>query len=133
VAVTKFKRQGNCHELAVALKLTELGGIVSWPYGDGQSYDLIVDFDGKVSRVQVKGTAKMNKSGGCTVNLHKGCRGSEVYTKDDIDVMIACTPLGTFVIPIKAMKLTALSVWTIGTRKKQPSYEPFREAWHLLR
>ena len=67
------------------------------------------------------------------VNLHKGCRRTEVYTKEDIDVMIACTPLGKYVIPIKDLKLTALSIWPVGTRKRQPSYEPFKEAWHLLK
>jgi len=133
VAVTKYKQQGNCHELAVALKITELGGAVSWPYGDGQAYDLVADFNGKINRVQVKGTHLVAENGTATVSLLKGSRRMKAYNSSEIDVMIACTPLGKYVIPIRNLKLTALTIWPVGTRKRQPAYDPFKEAWHLLR
>lgn len=133
MAVTKYKQQGNCHELAVALKVSELGGTVAWPYGDGQPYDLIADFGGKVSRVQVKGTHSVKKCGTAYVNLQKGSRRNGRYNKDDCDVVIACTPLGNFVIPVSELKWSRLTTWPIGTKKGHPRYEKWREAWHLLR
>lgn len=133
MAVTKYKQQGNCHELAVALKVSELGGSVAWPYGDGQPYDLIADFGGKVSRVQVKGTHSVKKCGSAHVNLKKGSRRNEWYDKNDCDMMIVCTPLGNYVIPVNELKWGVLTTWPIGTKPTPPRYEPWREAWHLLK
>jgi hypothetical protein len=133
VAATKYKQQGNCHELAVALKITELGGAVSWPYGDGQAYDLVADFNGKISRVQVKGTCQIAKNGSTSVNLQKGSRKHSPYNLRDCDLVVAVTPLGNFVIPISALGTYRLVAWPVGVRKKPPYYEPYKEAWHLMR
>ena len=133
MAATKYKQQGNCHELAIALKVTELGGAVSWPYGDGQAYDLITDFKGVINRVQVKGTYTVRDCGSSYVNLAKGSRRNDSYDSSDCDVMIVQTPLGRYVIPIEYLDLKTLFVWPIGTRPTQPHYEPYKEAWHLLK
>jgi len=47
-------RKGDIAELAVAKKFLELGYHVSIPFGDDTPYDLIVDMDGELKRVQVK-------------------------------------------------------------------------------
>lgn len=41
-------------ELAVAYELTKLKGLVSLPVTHNSQYDLIVDFNGNLSRIQVK-------------------------------------------------------------------------------
>lgn len=48
------KQKGDFSELKVATRLTELGYVVSFPFGDRAPYDLIVDIGGKLSKVQVK-------------------------------------------------------------------------------
>ena len=133
VAITKYKQQGNCHELAVALKVAELGGTVLWPYGDGQAYDLVADFNGKISRIQVKGTCQIDKNGSTKVNLQKGSRKHSPYNIRDCDLVVAVTPLGNFVIPVKVLRTYRLVAWPVGVKKKLPVYEPFKEAWHLLK
>jgi len=47
-------RKGDIAELAVAKKFLELGYWVSYPFGDDAPYDLVVDIDGELKRVQVK-------------------------------------------------------------------------------
>src|SRR4051794_5425188 len=47
---------GDTAELAVALDLRRRGYRVAFPYGEDCNYDLIVDRDGVLERVQVKHT-----------------------------------------------------------------------------
>ena len=46
--------KGDIAELAVAKRFLELGYWVSMPFGDDAPYDLLVDIDGEIKRVQVK-------------------------------------------------------------------------------
>ena len=48
------RRQGDLGELSAVVWLTEAGATVSMPLFHSPDYDLIADFDGDVSRVQVK-------------------------------------------------------------------------------
>jgi hypothetical protein len=135
VAVTKNKQQGNKAELAVALRLTELGASVAWPYGDGAAWDLLADFDGKLSRLQVKSSNMVNARGTVRVNLYRGCKLTVRYTSDDADFIVAvAADIGTYIIPVADITKTRLYAWTGGQRRGQlPYYEPYKEAWHLLK
>lgn len=48
------KRIGNLTELQCATRLYELGCAVSIPFGNSEKYDLIVDWNNKLYKVQVK-------------------------------------------------------------------------------
>lgn len=48
------KSIGELSELIVALSLSRAGYFVSKPLGESTRYDLVIDKDGKLSRVQVK-------------------------------------------------------------------------------
>jgi hypothetical protein len=52
-----LKQKGDTAELAVALDLRKRGYLVSFPYGEDSDYDLVVDRDGVLERVQVKYTS----------------------------------------------------------------------------
>lgn len=54
--MTHLKRKGDVAELAVALDLRRRGYGVSLPFGEAGDYDLIVDREGRLERVQVKHT-----------------------------------------------------------------------------
>lgn len=49
-----LKTKGNISELKIITRLIELGFVVSIPYGENSRYDLIVDCEGKLYKVQVK-------------------------------------------------------------------------------
>lgn len=51
-----LKQKGDMAELAVAFDLRRRGYRVAFPYGEDGDYDLIVDRDGRLERVQVKYT-----------------------------------------------------------------------------
>ena len=135
MGVTKHKQQGNKAELAVALRLTEMGASVAWPYGDGAAWDLLADFDGKLTRIQVKSSNMVNQRGTVRVNLYKGYKSAVRYTLKEADFIIAVAAhVGTYIIPVDKITKTRLYTWTGGQRRGQlPHYEAFKEAWHLLK
>ena len=101
MATTANKQQGNRHELLVALRLTELGATVAWPYGDGAPWDLISEWGGKVNRLQVKGTDSLRGSSTYRVNLAQGRRHNKAYTSRMCEFIIGSTPLGIYIIPVE--------------------------------
>ena len=134
MAATTNKQRGNRHELAVALRLTELGATVAWPYGDGAPWDLICEFGGnKINRLQVKGTDKVQACDGYRVNLAHGRIPAKLYTREQCDFIIGVTPIGTYVMPVDKVDRDRLIVWQGGRRNNvMPYYDKFKEAWHLL-
>jgi hypothetical protein len=51
-----LKQKGDVAELAVALDLRTRGYRVCFPFGEDCDYDLVIDRDGRLERVQVKYT-----------------------------------------------------------------------------
>ena len=135
VARTKFQAKGNRHELAVALRLSDEGGSVGWPFGEGAAWDLLSDFNGKVNRIQVKGSDVVKPNGTVEVNLTKGARRASPYSKEDCDYIVAVAgTVGMYVIPVEDVKHGRLFTWTGGRHKGQlPKYDSYKEAWHLLK
>lgn len=52
--MASLKKKGDLAELRVAADLVARGCRLSFPFGEDHDYDLIVDFDGRLHRVQVK-------------------------------------------------------------------------------
>lgn len=46
--------RGTEAELLAAARIIELGGVVLFPMGHAQAYDMVADFSGRLSRVQVR-------------------------------------------------------------------------------
>jgi hypothetical protein len=132
------KQSGECAELRVAAKISELGGTVSFPHGDSAGYDLIAEFESKVSRLQVKSTRVME---GLCYRVY--CRRSKYtaapYSAFDCDLIVCDVPFAFYVIPVdKIGDAKSLRMWEPGTNrfyKKHPHclWEEYREAWYLLK
>lgn len=81
-------QKGDIAELAIAFEAVKLGYSVSFPYGHNNRYDLIVDRNEKLERVQVK---YVNSDGitikiSCrSVNKENGKLVKHKYTKNDIE------------------------------------------------
>ena len=67
---------------------TNIGCIVSIPLNDTQDYDLLIDFDGSIKKVQVKGTSFKTNYGKYQVSLKSsgGTKGKIYKTIKDTDV-----------------------------------------------
>ncbi len=74
--------KGDLAEMRVGAKFLEKGWYVSYPFGDDAPYDLIVDIDGTLNKVQVK-HIKSDK-GALRFRLHSN---SGVSYKETVDLM----------------------------------------------
>lgn len=57
------KQKGNLGEAKCLAKMVELGVPVSLPFGDNERYDLIIDHNGKLERIQVKYSSYQESEG----------------------------------------------------------------------
>lgn len=85
------------------------GYIVSLPLNDTQDYDLIVDKDGKMQKVQCKATDELQKNGTYTLALAScgGTKGTRYKTvvETDVDLIFALRGDGLmYVIPIEGLQ-----------------------------
>lgn len=99
------KEVGNLTELQCLTGLYELGCDVSIPFGNSQKYDLIMDWQGKLYKVQVK-HAKDNNGEFFTFNTrwqsHNRTGYTQVtYTKADIDFFATFYKGEVYLIPIE--------------------------------
>ena len=103
------KEKGNTG-LGIAIAYYSANGYtVSIPLNDTQDYDLIVDKDNKLKRVQVKATSCKTKYGIYQVAL-KSCGGTKGETYKTVvdtnidEVFIVTDSLELFKIPIEVIK-----------------------------
>ena len=106
---TTNKEKGNTG-LGIAIAYyTSNGYIVSIPLNDTQDYDLVVEKDNKLSRVQVKATSCKTKYGIYQVAL-KSCGGTKGKTyktviETNIDELFILTEdLNIYILPIEEIK-----------------------------
>jgi len=98
------KERGNTGLGKAIAYFASKGYVVSIPLNDTQVYDLVVDIDEKLLKVQVKATSQVSKYGVSTVNLTKlgGVAGKRYgfVKNDNIDlVFIFCGNGDMFLIP----------------------------------
>lgn len=103
------KEKGNSG-LGIAIAYYSSNGyIVSIPLNDTQDYDLIVDKDNSIKKVQVKSTSCRTKYGSYQVSL-KSCGGTKGKTyktviETNIDELFILTEnMNMYIIPIKQIK-----------------------------
>ena len=79
---------GNIGEVRVLSEFVKLGIPCYIPYGDGNTIDLIAQFNNKLNRIQVKTITSLNKAGAMEwkVTRQEGYHGNRVqYNVNDID------------------------------------------------
>ena len=100
------KQKGNLTELQCLTAFYEQGCHVSLPYGENSRYDMIVDVNGKLLKVQVK-TASLRKEDENAIEF--SCRSTRVnsqgtisnkYTPDEIDYFATFWKGVCYLIPV---------------------------------
>lgn len=103
------KEKGNTG-LGIAIAYyTSNGYIVSIPLNDTQDYDLIVDINNKIKKVQVKSTSCKTKYGNYQVALRSygGTKGKTYKTLIDTEIdelFIVTDNLNIYILPIQEIK-----------------------------
>ena len=111
-------------ELAVAVKLIRLGYTVSKPLNE-DSYDLVAEKSGFLSRIQVKSASLRPKEGSYLCCLSHGREKVRRYTKEHCDFVVMFAPYrmdfpdlfedGYYVLPVlEASKVSNATVFPPG-------------------
>jgi len=135
------KLKADIAESAVITELLKKGFRVLKPVGDRLPYDLALDLNGKLIRIQVK-SAWFNyktKSYGVDVRRTKTNRRymlRDRYDKDDFDFAILyLDSLRVFyIMPISIFSTygSTISLIEIEKRQRKPTSAEYRERWDLL-
>ena len=135
------KLKADIAESAVVTELLKRGFRVLRPLGDRLPYDLGVDLQGKLIRIQVK-SAWFNAKDNCYVidarrtktNRRRMLR--KRYSENDFDFAIICiADLNVFyVMPISAFSSYVSTITFVESDKRQrkPKSANYRERWDLL-
>jgi hypothetical protein len=135
------KLKADIAESAVTTELLKRGFRVLLPVGDRLAYDLAVDLDGRLLRLQVK-SAWFNHKAKCFVvdvrrtktNRRRMLR--QRYSADDFDfAIIYLAERNTFyVMPVNVFAKYGSTVTLVETDKRQrkPKSADYKERWDLL-
>jgi hypothetical protein len=131
-AIKNCKERGEWAELCFMAKAAGHGLGVSKPYGDSASYDVGVESDGRILRVQVKSTLYRRRGiESYSLNVHGPRR--QLYKKGTVDFFaVYLIPRDTwYILPFAVMGGNFSLHFTPGG--KRGKWERYREAWELLK
>jgi hypothetical protein len=127
----KFKNsklRGEWAELRFMARAAEHGLMVSKPWGDSAAYDLMVEYNGRILRVQVKSTCCLR---GNSYKCHVTSNGVP-YAKHDLDFIAA------YVIPADCWYIVPIAIvgmqlhLLLSPHRENSKYHRYKEAWQLL-
>lgn len=99
-------QKGDLTELYVLTHFMEMGIIVSTPYGQNSRYDMIIDYNNHLYRIQVK-TSHSDNNGETfmfySASSHITARGCHkvTYSKDEIDFFATIWDNQLYLIPVE--------------------------------
>ncbi|NRB52302.1 MAG: endonuclease [Saprospiraceae bacterium] len=135
------KQKGVIAEQAVALAALNRGYGVSTPIGDYLPYDLILDVDGNLFKLQVKSAWWDEKKGNYVVdNRRTRTNRREMrranYTEQNFDYAVLYIPVlhVFYIMPSADFNSFGSEIHLVESTKRQraPRSATFREAWYLL-
>jgi uncharacterized protein YneR len=131
------KRKGEMAELIFVIKAASLGFAVSKPYGDSEAYDLVIEEDGRLLRIQVKSAFTTVRWGySIAVARQRPRRRAVRYSAREIDFIAAyVVPHDAwYIVPVaEIVNRGNIRLYPEGTKKRDGGYfEKYREAWDLL-
>jgi hypothetical protein len=123
------KQRGEWAESVFMARAHEHGLPVSKPWGELSSYDFVIGNTGRFVSVQVKSTlSKLGTGYVCTVR-----GGHQAYAAGSFDFLAAyAIPADAWYI-IPANLIQGKECITLYPNSPRTKYEPYREAWRLLR
>jgi hypothetical protein len=133
------KLKADIAESAVITALLKRGFRVLKPIGDRLPYDLAIDLNGKLLRIQVKSAWYYDGSYAVDTRRTKTNRRQMVrerYDEDDFDFAVLYIEKSDtfYVMPLKVFSTYKSAIALVETKKRQrkPKSSMYRERWDLL-
>jgi len=129
------KLRGELGELDFLRKAMGMGMLVSKPWGDSYRYDFVVDWEGRLSRTQVRSTEYISGVSGYAVHASVWVGTKHVpLTAKDIDVLVAYVSSRDiwYVMPVRAFSPRARLHFYPDGSTKGALFEMYREAWWVM-
>jgi PD-(D/E)XK endonuclease len=132
------KRKGMMAELIFVVKAASMGFAVSKPYGDSEPYDLIVEHNGRVFRIQVKSVFTTSRWGySVSVARNRQHKPIVPYSAQEIDFLAAYVVAhdAWYIVPVAELaNLSHIRLYPEGAKRQDGAlFEKYRDAWDLLR
>jgi len=123
------KQRGEWAEMQFMARAAEEGFSVSKPWGESRGFDVVVERKGEILSVQVKSTINLFDGG---YYCHVGA-GHGGYPPGAFDFLAAYVIVedAWYIIPEKVVR--GMQSISLFPRSDDAKYEPYREAWKLLR
>jgi hypothetical protein len=131
------KRAGTLYETIFIADALTHGLDVSTTVGDYSQYDCIVDSNGNLSRVQIKGTKYRQSKTGFCITVGMGAKTSEKnhYAKNAFDILAALVIAEGerfwYLIP-KSEIGNRLSIKLFPNPDSKGRWEKYRHGWNLI-
>lgn len=137
--INDTKLKADIAEYAVLANLLNRGFKCLTPIGDRLPYDLAIDLNGKLLRIQVKNAWKQKDfyvvDTRRTQTNRRFMKRSR-YEKDDFDFAILYISEGNifYIMPFDAFSSykSGIALVEQSGRQRPPKSHSYREAWHLL-
>lgn len=135
------KLKSDIAESAVITELLKRGFRVLKPIGDRLPYDLALDLNGKLLRIQVKSAWFVRSEGAHIVDVRRTKTNRRKmlrswYDSTDFDFAILfledCHVFYIMPIAVFSNYRSSISLIEKTKRQRKPKSAPYREAWHLL-
>jgi hypothetical protein len=131
------KRKGVIAELIFVVKAASMGFAVSKPYGDSEPYDVVVEANGRLLRIQVKSVFTTSRWGYSVSVARKRQQKHAQYSAQEIDFLAAYVVAhdAWYIIPVAEIaSLTHIRLYPAGAKRQDGAlFEKYRDAWDLLR
>jgi hypothetical protein len=128
------KERGEWAELYFMMLAAGQGMRVSKPFGESGKYDVGVENQKRVLRVQVKSTIYAERKNEYSFNLMGMDPERQKYPPGSLDFFaILLIPVDTwYIVPFELIIATTRSLH-FSPRSRRQKYGEYREAWHLLK
>lgn len=126
------KERGEWAEARFVARAAELMFRVAKPWGDSAPYDLMVERDGLIYRVQVKSTMRRMKGCSFPCTMPSGKRLKNILQEIDFVAAYVIMLDLWYIIPAAVVQKRKGHIWLAPLRRRS-KYERYLEAWHLLR
>jgi hypothetical protein len=132
-----FSERGAWVEMLFMAAASAKGYRVLKPWGEALPYDVGIEIEGRLVRVQVKSTSHKAGAGYLCEFTHSSGGRIRRYNTEDLDICVG------YVIPKEAWYIIPAHHVTEGARsavtlcqfegvRNRPRYECYREAWELI-